>query len=185
MYSLKMYVDSNSFGVKNAEAVAAVRSALEIFNTKILKEQCRIDDFSVVETNSRRTSDVVVTRARRGLNRRDRKRLQRLSIELIPSISETDGKNIYLDTVEIAYVSSSYDKPFDDIVCEAVCHELCLVLGVNGRIGLHRYGSKEYQKDFGLMLEPYSPYNGKLGKEYYLTDDEVANLKASVSSMIA
>lgn len=38
MYILKMYVDSNSFGMKYAEAVAAVRSALKIFNQKILHE---------------------------------------------------------------------------------------------------------------------------------------------------
>lgn len=185
MFNLKVYVDSNSFGVKNAEAVAAVRSALEIFNTKILKEQCRIDDFAVVETDNHRKSDIIVSRARRGLNRRDRQWLQRLSVELIPTLSETDGKNILLDTVEIVNVSSSYDKPFDEIVSEVVCRELCFALGVSGRIGLHRYGSKEYQKDFGLMLEPYSPYNGKIGKEYFLTEDEIAALKATVSTIVA
>ena len=108
-----------------------------------------------------------------------------MSVELLPSISETDGKTIFLDTVEIADVSSSYDKPFDDIVCEAVCHELCLILGVSGRIGQNRYGSKEYQQDFGLMLKPYNVYNSNLSKEYYLTDSEIAALKASVSSIVA
>lgn len=181
MYSLKMYVDSNSFGMKYAEAVAAVRSALKIFNQKILHEQCGIDDFAIDETEDDANADVIICEKHRA-----KLELQgNLSVELLPSISETDGKTIYLDTTEISDVSSSYDKPFDDIVCEAVCRELCHVLGVDGRIGLHPYGSKEYQKDFGLMLNPYSPYNGKLGKEYYLTDSEIAALKASVSSIVA
>lgn len=181
MKNLYVFTDSNSFGVKNAEAVAAVRSALDIFNQKILHEQCGIDDFAIVETDDETTADIIISKKHRA----DLELHGNLSVELLPSISETDGKTIYLDTVEIADVSSSYDKPFDDIVAESVCRELCHVLGVDGRIGLHPYGSKEYQKDFGLMLNPYSPYNGKLGKEYYLTDDEVAALKASVSSIVA
>ena len=184
MYSLKMYVDSNSFdssAVSSDDLTAAIHTAVGIFNKTILHDRCGIDDFAIDETDDDANADIVI----RKKHRTDLELHGNLSVELLPSISETDGKTIYLDTVEIANVSSSYDKPFDDIVCEAVCHELCLVLGVNGRIGLHRYGSKEYQKDFGLMLEPYSPYNGKLGKEYYLTDDEVAALKASVSSIVA
>lgn len=183
MYSLKMYVDSNSFGssaVSSDDLNTAIHTAIGIFNKTILHDRCGIDDFAVVETNDEATADVIVCEKRRT----DLELHGNLSVELLPSISETDGKNIYLDTVEIADVSSSYDKPFDDIVCEAICRELCHALGVDGRIGLHPYGSKEYQQDFGLMLEPYSPYNGKLGKEYYLTDDEVAALKATVSSMV-
>lgn len=181
MYILKMYVDSNSFGMKYAEAVAAVRSALKIFNQKILHEQCGIDGFALVETDDDANADVIICEK----HRTDLELHGNLSVELLPSISETDGKTIFLDTVEIADVSSSYDKPFDDIVCEAVCHELCLILGVSGRIGQNRYGSKEYQQDFGLMLKPYNVYNSNLSKEYYLTDSEIAALKASVSSIVA
>lgn len=180
MKNLYVFTDSNSFGVKNAEAVAAVRSALDIFNKTILHDRCGIDDFAVVKTDDETTADIIISKKHRA----DLELHGNLSVELLLSISETDGKTIYLDTVEIIDVSSSYDKPIDEIVSEAVCRELCHVLGVDGRIGLHPYGSKEYQKDFGLMLNPYSPYNGKLGKEYYLTDDEVAALKATVSSMV-
>lgn len=181
MKNLYVFTDSNSFGVKNAEAVAAVRSALDIFNQKILKEQCNIDDFAIVETDDDANADVIICEKRRT----DLELHGNLSVELLPSISETDGKTIYLDTTEISDVSSSYDKPFAEIVCEAVCREICHVLGVDGRIGLHPYGSKEYQKDFGLMLSPYNVYNSNLGKEYYLTDSEIAALKASVSSIVA
>lgn len=181
MYILKMYVDSNSFGMKYAEAVAAVRSALKIFNQKILHEQCGIDDFAIVETDDDANADVIICKK----HRTDLELHGNLSVELLPSISETDGKTIFLDTVEITDVSSSYDKPIDEIVSEAVCRELCHVLGVNERLGLHRFGSKEYQKDFGLMLSPYNVYNSNLGKEYYLTDSEIAALKASVSSIVA
>lgn len=180
MKNLYVFTDSNSFGVKNAEAVAAVRSALDIFNTKILKEQCKIDGFVMIVTTDETTANVVVCKKHRA----ELELQGKLSVELLPSISETNGKTIYLDTTEITDVSGSYDKPFDDIVCEAVCHELCRVLGVDERIGLHRFGSKEYQQDFGLMLSPYNVYNSNLGKEYYLTGDEVAALKATVSSMV-
>lgn len=185
MYSLKMYVDSNSFGVKNAEAVAAVRSALDIFNQKILKEQCNIDDFAVIATDSRRTSDVVVTRARRGLNRRDHERLRRLSVELIPSLSEITGKRLFLDMAEIYDISSSYGKAIDDLIAEVICRELCHFLGIDDRIGIHEFGSKESQSEFGLMLSPYNVYNSNLGKEYYLTKSEIEILKADIAAKVA
>ena len=184
MKNLYVFIDSNSFGssaVSADDLTAAIHTAVGIVDKTILHDRCGIDDFAVVETDDDANADVIICKK----HRTDLELHGNLSVELLPSISETDGKNIYLDTVEIADVSSSYDKPFDDIVCEAICRELCHVLGVDGRIGLHPYGSKEYQKDFGLMLNPYSPYNGKLGKEYYLTDDEVAALKATVSSIVA
>ena len=182
--SLYVFIDSNSFGSSAVSAdnlTAAIHTAVGIFNKTILHERCDIDDFALVETDDNANADIVIRKKHRAILELH----GNLSVELLQNISETDGKNIYLDTVEIADVSSSYDKPFDDIVFEAVCHELCLIFGVSGRIGLHRYGSKEYQKDFGLMLEPYNVYNSNLGKEYYLTDSEIAVLKASVSSMIA
>lgn len=183
MTKLKVYVDFDSFcssAVSADDLTASVCTAVDIFNTKILKEQCKIDGFVMIVTTDETTADVIICKKHRA-----KLELQgNLAVELLPSISETDGKTIYLDTVEIADISGSYDKPIDEIVREAVCRELCHVFGVDGRIGLHPYGSKEYQKDFGLMLNPYSPYNGKLEKEYYLTDDEVAALKATVSSMV-
>lgn len=185
MTKLKVYVDSNSFGMKYAEAVTAVRSALEIFNTKILKEQCRIDDFAVVETANRKSSDIIVSRARRGLNRRDHERLRRLSVELIPSLSEITGKRLFLDMAEIYDTSSSYDKAVDDLIAEVICRELCRSLGVEERIGLHPYGSKEYQQDFGLMLSPYNVYNSNLSKEYYLTKGEIDSLRTAVAAKVA
>ena len=184
MKNLYVFIDSNSFGssaVSADDLTASVCTAVDIFNTKILKEQCKIDGFVMIVTTDETTANIVFCKK----HRTDLELHGNLSVELLPSISETDGKTIFLDTVEIADVSSSYDKPFDDIVCEAVCHELCLILGVSERIGQNRYGSKDYQKDFGLMLEPYNVYNSNLGKEYYLTDDEVAALKASVSSIVA
>ena len=184
MYSLKMYVDSNSFGssaVSSDDLNTAIHTAIGIFNKTILQDRCGIDDFAIVETGDETTADIFISKKHRA----DLELHGNLSVELLPSISETDGKTIYLDTVEITDVSGSYDKPIDEIVREVVCRELCHVLGVDGRIGLHPYGSKEYQKDFGLMLSPYSPYNGKLGKEYYLTDSEIAALKATVSSIVA
>nr|WP_316619217.1 hypothetical protein [uncultured Ruminococcus sp.] len=48
MTNFYVFIDTNAFGVKYAEAVADVRSALDIFNQKILKEQCNIDDFAVI-----------------------------------------------------------------------------------------------------------------------------------------
>lgn len=184
MKNLYVFVDSNSFGssaVSADDLTAAIHTAVGIVDKTILHDRCGIDGFAVVETDDETTADIVICK-----KCRTKLELQgNLSVELLPSISETDGKTIYLDTTEISDVSSSYDKPFDDIVCEAVCHELCLILGVSGRIGQNRYGSKDYQKDFGLMLEPYNVYNSNLGKEYYLTDDEVAALKASVSSIVA
>ena len=184
MTKLKVYVDSDSFGssaVSSDDLTAAIRTAVGTFNKTLLQDRCGIDDFAIVETGDETTADIFISKKHRA----DLELHGNLSVELLPSISETDGKTIYLDTVEITDVSSSYDKPIDEIVSEAVCRELCHVLGVDGRIGLHPYGSKEYQKDFGLMLNPYSPYNGKLEKEYYLTDEEVAALKASVSSIVA
>ena len=184
MKNLYVFVDSNSFSssaVSADDLNTAIHAAVGIFNKMILNERCGIDDFAIVETDDETTADIVISKKHRA----DLELHGNLSVELLPSISETDGKTIYLDTVEIADVSSSYDKPFDDIVAESVCCELCHVLGVDGRIGLHPYGSKEYQKDFGLMLSPYSPYNGKLGKEYYLNDEEVAALKATVSTIVA
>lgn len=184
MKNLYVFIDSNSFGssaVSADDLTASVCTTVDIFNTKILKEQCKIDGFVMIVTTDETTADIVISKKHRA----DLELHGNLSVELLPSISETDGKTIYLDTTEITDVSSSYDKPFDDIVREAVCRELCHVLGVDGRIGLHPYGSKEYQQDFGLMLSPYNVYNSKLGKEYYLTDDEVAALKASVSSIVA
>lgn len=184
MTKLKVYVDFDSFcssAVSADDLTASVCTAVDIFNTKILKEQCKIDGFVMIVTTDETTANIFICKKHRA----DLELHGNLSVELLPSISETDGKTIYLDTVEIADVSSSYDKPIDEIVSEAVCRELCHALGVDGRIGLHPYGSKEYQQDFGLMLEPYSPYNGKLGKEYYLTDDEVAALKATVSTIVA
>lgn len=184
MKNLYVFIDSNSFGssaVSADELTAAIHTAVDIFNTKILKEQCQIDGFEMIGTTDEATADVVICK-----KRRTELELQgNLSVELLPSISGTDGKNIYLDTTEIADVSGSYDKPFDEIICEAVCRELCHILGVDERVGIHRFGSKEYQKDFGLMLSPYNVYNSNLGKEYYLNDDEVATLKASVSSLVA
>lgn len=184
MTKLKVYVDFDSFcssAVSADDLTASVCTAVDIFNTKILKEQCKIDGFVMIVTTDETTANVVICKKHRA----ELELQGKLSVELIPSVSEMDGKNIYLDILEIADVSSSYDKPFDDIVREAVCHELCHVLGVDERIGLHRFGSKEYQQDFGLMLSPYNVYNSNLGKEYYLTDDEVAALKASVSSIVA
>lgn len=184
MTKLKVYVDFDSFcssAVSADDLTASVCTAVDIFNTKILKEQCKIDGFVMIVTTDETTADVIICKK----HRTDLELHGNLSVELLPSISETDGKTIFLDTVEITDVSSSYDKPFDDIVCESVCRELCHVLGVDGRIGLHPYGSKEYQKDFGLMLSPYNVYNSNLGKEYYLTDSEIAALKASVSSIVA
>lgn len=183
MTKLKVYVDFDSFcssAVSADDLTASVCTAVDIFNTKILKEQCKIDGFVMIVTTDEATADIVIGKK----HRTDLELHGNLSVELLPSISETDGKTIFLDTVEIADVSSSYDKPIDEIVREVVCRELCHVLGVDGRIGLHPYGSKEYQKDFGLMLSPYSPYNGKLGKEYYLNDEEVAALKATVSTIV-
>ncbi len=185
MYSLKMYVDSNSFGMKYAEAVAAVRSALEIFNTKILKEQCRIDDFAVVETANRKSSDIIVSRARRGLNRRDHERLRRLSVELIPSLSVITGKRLFLDMAEIYDTSSSYVKAVDDLIAEVICREICHFLGLDDRIGIHEFGSKESQSEFGLMYSPYNVYNSNLGKEYYLTKSEIDTLKADITVKVA
>lgn len=184
MKNLYVFIDVHSFAssaVSADDLNTAIHTAIGIFNKTILHDRCGIDDFAVVKTDDETTADIIISKKHRA----DLELHGNLSVELLLSISETDGKTIYLDTVELADVSSSYDKPFDDIVCEAVCRELCHVLGVDGRIGLHPYGSKEYQKDFGLMLNPYSPYNGKLEKEYYLTDDEVAALKASVSSIVA
>lgn len=184
MTKLKVYVDSDSFGssaVSSDDLTAAIRTAVGIFNKTLLQDRCGIDDFAIVETGDETTADIFISKKHRA----DLELHGNLSVELLPSISETDGKTIYLDTVEITDVSGSYDKPIDEIVREVVCRELCHVLGVDGRIGLHPYGSKEYQKDFGLMLSPYSPYNSKLGKEYYLTDSEIAALKASVSSIVA
>lgn len=184
MKNLYVFIDSNSFGssaVSADDLTAAIRTAVGIFNKTLLQDRCGIDDFAIVETGDEATADVIICEK----HRTDLELHGNLSVELLPSISETDGKTIFLDTVEIADVSSSYDKPFDDIVCEAVCHELCLILGVSGRIGQNRYGSKEYQQDFGLMLEPYNVYNSNLSKEYYLTDSEIAALKASVSSIVA
>ena len=183
MTRLTVYVNYDSFdssAVSADDLNIAIHTAIGIFNKTILHDRCGIDDFAIVETGDETTADIFISKKQRT----DLELHGNLSVELLPSISETDGKTIYLDTVEITDVSSSYDKPIDEIVSEAVCRELCHVLGVDGRIGLHPYGSKEYQKDFGLMLNPYSPYNGKLGKEYYLTDDEVAALKATVSSMV-
>ena len=183
MTRLTVYVNYDSFdssAVSADDLTAAIHTAVGIYNKMILQDRCGIDDFAVVETDDEATADVIICEKRRA-----KLELQgNLSVELLPSISETDGKTIYLDTVEITDVSGSYDKPIDEIVREAVCRELCHVLGVDGRIGLHQYGSKEYQQDFGLMLSPYNVYNSKLGKEYYLTDDEVAALKATVSSMV-
>ena len=184
MTKLKVYVDFDSFcssAVSADDLTASVCTAVDIFNTKILKEQCKIDGFVMIVTTDETTAKVVICKKHRA----DLELHGNLSVELLPSISETDGKNIYLDTTEISDVSSSYDKPFAEIVCEAVCRELCHVLGVNERLGLHRFGSKEYQKDFGLMLSPYNVYNSNLGKEYYLTDSEIAALKATVSSIVA
>ena len=184
MKNLYVFIDSNSFGssaVSADDLTAAIHTAVGIYNKMILHDRCGIDDFAIVETGDETTADIFISKKHRA----DLELHGNLSVELLPSISETDGKTIYLDTVEITDVSGSYDKPIDEIVREVVCRELCHVLGVDGRIGLHPYGSKEYQKDFGLMLSPYSPYNGKLGKEYYLTDSEIAALKATVSSIVA
>lgn len=184
MKNIYVFIDSNSFGssaVSADDLTAAIRTAVGIVDKTILHDRCGIDDFAIVETGDETTADIFISKKHRA----DLELHGNLSVELLPSISETDGKTIYLDTVEITDVSGSYDKPIDEIVREVVCRELCHVLGVDGRIGLHPYGSKEYQQDFGLMLNPYSPYNGKLGKEYYLTDDEVAALKATVSSIVA
>jgi hypothetical protein len=180
MTRLNVYVDFDSFGSSADDITTAICSAVDIFNNDIIKGKCQIDGFDMIVSTDEETANIVICKKHRvKLNLKGN-----LSVELIPSVSETEGKNIYLDILEIAVVSASYDKPFAEIVCEAVCRELCHVLGVNERLGLHRFGSKEYQKDFGLMLSPYSPYNSKLGKEYYLTDDEVAALKATVSSMV-
>ena len=184
MKNLYVFIDVHSFGssaISADDLTAAIHTAIGIFNKTILHDRCGIDDFAIVETDDETTADIIISKKHRA----DLELHGNLSVELLPSISETDGKTIYLDTTEISDVSSSYDKPFDDIVCEAVCHELCLILGVSGRIGQNRYGSKDYQKDFGLMLEPYNVYNSNLGKEYYLTDSEIAALKASVSSIVA
>ena len=184
MKNIYVFIDSNSFGssaVSADDLTAAIHTAVGIYNKMILQDRCGIDGFALVETDHDANADVIICEK----HRTDLELHGNLSVELLPSISETDGKTIYLDTTEISDVSSSYDKPFDDIVCEAVCHELCLILGVSGRIGQNRYGSKEYQKDFGLMLEPYNVYNSNLSKEYYLTDSEIAALKASVSSIVA
>ena len=184
MKNLYVFVDSNSFGssaVSSDDLNTAIHTAVGIVDKTILHDRCGIDDFAIVETDDDATADVIICEK----HRTDLELHGNLSVELLPSISETDGKNIYLDTTEISDVSSSYDKPFAEIVCEAVCRELCHVLGVNERLGLHRFGSKEYQKDFGLMLSPYNVYNSNLGKEYYLTDSEIAALKASVSSIVA
>lgn len=185
MTNCYVFIDTNAFGVKNAEAVTAVRSALGIFNQQILQEQCNIENFAVVETDSRRMSDVIVTRARRGLNRRDRRRLQRLSVELIPSLSATDGKTILIDMSEIYDTSSSYDKAVDDLIAEVICRELCHALGVDDRIGIHNFGSKESQSEFGLMYSPYNVYNSNLGKEYFLTEVEIESLKATIAARVA
>ena len=184
MTRLYVYIDSNSFvssAVSADDITAAINTAVGIFNQTILKDRCGIDDFAIVETDDDATAEIVICKT----HRTDLELHGNLSVELLPSISETDGKNIYLDTTEISDVSSSYDKPFAEIVCEAVCRELCHVLGVDERIGLHRFGSKEYQQDFGLMLSPYNVYNSNLNKEYFLNDDEIATLKASVSSIVA
>lgn len=181
MTNFYVFIDTNAFGVKYAEAVADVRSALDIFNQKILKEQCNIDDFAVIATDSRRTSDVVVTLARRGLNRRDHERLRRLSVELIPSLSEITGKRLFLDMAEIYDTSSSYDKAVDDLIAEVICRELCHFLGLDDRIGIHEFGSKESQSEFGLMFSPYNVYNSKLGKEYYLTKVEIDSLRTAIA----
>ncbi len=183
MKNLYVFIDVHSFAssaVSSDDLTAAIRTAVGIFNKTLLQDRCGIDGFAVVETDDETTADIVICKK----HRTDLELHGNLSVELLPNISETDGKTIYLDTTEIFDVSGSYDKPIDEIVREVVCRELCHVLGVDGRIGLHPYGSKEYQKDFGLMLNPYSPYNGKLEKEYYLTDEEVAALKATVSSMV-
>ena len=184
MTKLNVYIDFDSFcssAVSADDLTATVYAAVDIFNEKILREQCRIDGFAIVVTTDGATADIVIRK-----KRRVKLELQgNLSVELLPNISETDGKNIFLDIIEIVDVSGCYAKPFAEIVCEAVCHELCLILGVSGRIGQNRYGSKDYQKDFGLMLEPYNVYNSNLSKEYYLTDSEIAALKASVSSIVA
>ena len=185
MTNFFVFIDVHSFGMKYAEAVAAVRSALEIFNTKILKEQCQIDDFAVVETANRKSSDIIVSRARRGLNRRDHERLRRLSVELIPSLSEITGKRLFLDMAEIYDTSSSYDKAVDDLIAEVICRELCHFLGLDERIGIHEFGSKESQSEFGLMLSPYNVYNSNLGKEYCLTKAEIESLRTAIAARVA
>ena len=181
MTKLKVYVNYDSFGSSADSIVEAVCTAVDVFNEKIIKEQCQIDSFVMIVTTDGATADIVIRRKHRA-----KLELQgNLSVELIPNISETDGKNIFLDIIEIVDVSGSYAKPFAEIVCEAVCHELCNILGVDERIGLHRFGSKEYQQDFGLMLSPYNVYNSNLNKEYFLNDDEITALKATVSSIVA
>ncbi len=185
MTNFNVFIDEKSFGVKKAEAVAAVRSALDIFNQKILHEQCGIDDFAIVKTANRKSSDIIVSRARRGLNRRDHERLRRLSVELIPSLSEITGKRLFLDMAEIYDTSSSYDKAVDDLIAEVICRELCHFLGIDDRIGIHEFGSKESQSEFGLMLSPYNVYNFYLGKEYYLTKVEIDSLRTAIAARVA
>lgn len=185
MTNLFVFIDEKSFGSKNAEAVMFVRTALDIFNEKIIREQCQIDDFAVAKAEKRKGADVVISCARRGLNYRDRQLLHRLnpSIVLIPLLSVTDGHTVMLDIGEMQETALSYDYFVTEIITEAVCSELCFLLGVDKRISKSRMGSKESQADFGLMLNPYNVYNAKLNRALYLFPDETEALKESIQRL--
>lgn len=86
---------------------------------------------------------------------------------------------------EIYDTSSSYDKAVDDLIAEVICRELCHFLGLDDRIGIHEFGSKESQSEFGLMFSPYNVYNSKLGKEYYLTKVEIDSLRTAIAARVA
>ncbi|MBQ3264718.1 MAG: hypothetical protein IJH07_02980 [Ruminococcus sp.] len=187
MYNLTVFIDEKTFGSKNAEVVMFVRAALDIFNEKIVVEQCQIDDFAVVEAEKRKGADVVISCARRGLNHRDRQLLHRLnpSIILVPLLSVTDGNTVILDIGEMQEVALNYDYFVTEIITEAVCSELCFLLGAEKRVSKSRMGSKESQADFGLMLTPYNVYNAKLNKALYLFPNEVEALKTAIAAKVA
>lgn len=186
MTKLYVFIDTNAFGVKNVEAVTAIRSALEVYNQKILQEQCRIEDFCVVETNKHKNANVIVT-----LNKRKHKRMNLPKwvitppIGLVYQLSCVSDKSIILDLESISQTALDYDKITSNIISECVCRELCCFLGMSYRESEYRYGSKESQADFGLMLTPYSQYNIDLGKEYFLTETEVNLLKSAIAAKVA
>lgn len=187
MTNLFVFIDEKSFGSKNTEAVMFVRAALDVFNEKIIKEQCQIDDFAVAEAEKRKGADVVISCARRGLNHRERQLLNRLnpSIVLIPLLSVTDGNTVILDIGEMQEVALSYDYYATEIITEAICSELCFLLGAEKRVSKSRMGSKESQNDFGLMLTPYNVYNAKLNRALYLFPSEVESLRTAILARVA
>lgn len=55
MTNFYVFIDVKSFGVKNAEAVTAIRSALEAYNQNILQEHVESRIFALLKPTNAKT----------------------------------------------------------------------------------------------------------------------------------